>query len=90
MYNNPDSDKAWARLGAIALTQKRYKDAVESFEKATEIDPSVVSRYYNLALAYYLIGNKEHALASITVALNEAPEKGNYKELKTKIEDLKN
>jgi len=87
VYNNPNADKAWARLGTIALTQKRYKDAVESFEKATDIDPTVVSRYYNLALAYYLIGNKDHALASITVALEQSPEKENYQELKKKIEE---
>lgn len=89
VYHNPNSDKAWARLGAIALTQKRYKDAANDFEKSTAIDPSVTSRFYNLALAYYLEGNKRKASAAITIALEESPEKENYRELKDKIEDLK-
>ena len=87
-HEAPDYDKAWARLGMIALSQKRYQSAAENLERSVEINPHVPSRHFNLALAYFLLGNKDHASACIEVALKSDPEKENYLTLKTKIEKL--
>lgn len=88
IHSEPENDKAWARLGTIALGQKRYKPAVENLEKSIEINSNVPSRHYNLALAYLLLGNKDHAQACIEVALKFDPERANYLDLKQKIEKM--
>lgn len=88
VHEEPEHDKAWARLGMIALSQKRYQSAAENLERSVEINPNVPSRHYNLALAYYLLRNKDHASACIEVALKTDPEKENYLALKKKIEKL--
>ena len=88
IHSQPENDKAWARLGTIALGQKRYKPAVENLEKSVEINSNVPSRHYNLALAYFLDGNQDHALASINVALKSDSQKANYLELKRNIEKM--
>lgn len=88
IHSEPENDKAWARLGTIALGQKRYKPAVENLEKSIEINSNVPSRHYNLALAYLLLGNKDHAEACIEVALKFDPERANYLDLKHKIEKM--
>ncbi len=88
IHSEPENDKAWARLGTIALGQKRYKPAVENLEKSVEINSNVPSRHYNLALAYFLDGNQDHALASINVALKTDSQKVNYLELKRNIEKM--
>jgi len=88
IHSEPENDKAWARLGTIALGQKRYKPAVENLEKSVEINSNVPSRHYNLALAYLLLGNKDHAQACIEVALKFDPERANYVDLKQKIKKM--
>jgi len=88
VHEEPENDKAWARLGTIALEQKRYSSAAENFERSVEINPNVPSRHYNLALAYFMLKNKDHASACIEVALKSDPSKENYLELKKNIEKL--
>lgn len=87
-HMSPENDKAWARLGTIAMTQKRYKAAVENFERSVEVNSNVPSRHYNLALAYFMLGNKDHARACINLALKASPDKANYIQLLQKIEEL--
>lgn len=88
VHEQAENDKAWARLGTIALEQKRYSAAAENFERSVEINPNVPSRHYNLALAYFMLKNKDHASACIEVALKSDPSKENYLELKKNIEKL--
>jgi tetratricopeptide (TPR) repeat protein len=78
-------DRAWARLGVIAVAQKRYEAGVKALQKSIEINRGVASRYYNLSLAYFLLGAKEDALATIDQALELAPERANYLDLRGKI-----
>ena len=84
---NPNDDKVWARLGVIAVTQKRYHDGIVAIRKSIKINPQVASRYYNLAMAYYLNSDTEKARAAIDRALELSPKRQNYLELKRKIED---
>ena len=85
---NANDDRAWARLGVIAVTQKRYAGGVKALQKSIEINGRVASRYYNLSLAYFLLGEKENALAAIDHALGLAPERANYTDLRGKIKLL--
>ena len=85
---NARDDRAWTRLGVIAVTQKRYSAGIEALRKSIAINNKVSSRYYNLALAYFLLNDKAHAQESIKQALELAPERANYQELRSRIQDL--
>ena len=85
VHHQPDHDKAWARLGVIALSQKRYRPAIEALQKSIVLNPNIPSRYYNLSLAYLLIDEFEDANNAIDKALADDPNRDNYKELKQKI-----
>ena len=85
---NARDDRAWTRLGVIAVTQKRYSAGIEALRKSIAINDKVSSRYYNLALAYYLLNDKDNALKSIEQALELAPERANYQELRSRIQEL--
>ena len=81
-------DRAWTRLGVIAVTQKRYGAGIEALRKSIAINNKVSSRYYNLALAYFLQNDKVNAQESIEKALGLAPERANYQELQSRIQEL--
>ena len=82
-------DRAWARLGVIAVTQKRYDAGTTALQKSIKINPNVASRYYNLALAYYLQEDREEAIKAIDRAIQLSPDRANYLELKVRIAALK-
>jgi tetratricopeptide (TPR) repeat protein len=49
---NPDGPAVLARLGEIALGEKRYDEAVGFFQKALDNQPGANKLYYSLAMAY--------------------------------------
>ena len=56
---DPNHDRAFARLATIAMTQKRYYAAIDNFERALSIAPNTPTRQFNLALAYFLVGENK-------------------------------
>jgi len=82
---NEHDDRAWARLGVIAVAQKRYDAGTRALGRAVKLNPKISSRHYNLALAYFLLNDKESAKEAIDTALKLSPDKSNYLELKDKI-----
>ena len=49
--------------------------AINSFEKSIELEPSNESSYLELAKAYMLSGNEEHAIETYQLATKRNPEK---------------
>lgn len=51
------------RRGLVLLKQKRYPEAVHSFQQALGFRPEHVPSHLYLAVAYHLLGQKEEAIA---------------------------
>jgi tetratricopeptide (TPR) repeat protein len=62
------------RQGVEAQQAKRLADAVEAYEKATNLDPSFFEAHYNLGLARTGLGRLPAALAAYEMALTIRPE----------------
>jgi len=58
---NPTDPAAQARLGEIALEQKRYKDAVDFLTVALKMRPDADKLHYQLGMAYRYLGQMELA-----------------------------
>lgn len=82
---NPNDPKVYNRLGAIYLKNKNFKDALESFEVARDLDGDRASRHYNVALAAYESKDFMKAKSAIDNALRLDSASQNYKQLKELI-----
>ncbi len=60
--------EAYASLGALYLGQKKYNEAIENLQKATEFEPKLAVPHANLAVAYALMGRKAESEAEFTIA----------------------
>lgn len=88
VHMEPNHDRAFARLATIAMAQKRYHAAIDNFERSLSIMPNIPTRQFNLALAYFLAGEKKKAHVYIEKALTACPNKENYLQLRDKIKEL--
>ena len=61
--------------GNAYLKLKKNKEALESFEKATALDPNPATAYYNLCATQYNTGNMEGAAAACDKAIAADPTK---------------
>ena len=84
--SQPRQPKFYNRLGIIYLKQKNFSDARASFETAVKIDPTVASRFYNLAAAWQHLNNKKKARQAIVTALRFSPRNKKYQEALEEIE----
>jgi ketosteroid isomerase-like protein len=69
LKDNPDNAFAWNRLGTSQVQQKKYAEAVRSFERAIEIGGGAAVDFYNLACAYALSGAPDAALDNVERAI---------------------
>ncbi len=83
---NPKDPKIYNRLGAIYLKNKNFKEALESFEAARDLDGGRASRHYNVALAAYESKDFSTAQNAIDQALKLDADSANYKQLKDLID----
>ena len=58
---DPKNARAWRVIGLAAIRTKQLTRAVEAYTKAIELEPSFVANDYNLAVAYAMQGDKDHA-----------------------------
>lgn len=86
---NPRNPKIYNRLGAIYLKNKNFKEALESFEAARDLDGAIASRHYNVALAAYESKNLAKARQAIDEALRLDPGSISYYQLRDLIANSK-
>lgn len=53
LKSDPNNKMAWAIKGESAMNEQKYDEAIESFKKSVEIDPTFVQVYYNTGVCYY-------------------------------------
>lgn len=58
------------KLGGVYMNQKKFDEAIKSFELATLAKPDLPNAHYNLAIAYKENGQSEKAKEQLTITLN--------------------
>lgn len=66
---NSNFDFAWNLLGYLQSNARNYKEALDSFKKAVELDPYQPVYRFNLAKTYFLLSENELALKEIEKTL---------------------
>jgi tetratricopeptide (TPR) repeat protein len=70
---NPVEGRFWSRLAEARYAAKDYRGAIPAFEKAVELGYGLPqNNAYNIACAYALAGDRDHALAWLKRALDMA------------------
>lgn len=78
-------------LGGLHLRQKNYDEAITLFSGAVGLKPDYANGYYNLANAYRLKGDKEHAIQAYEAAIKyTSSESSDLDKVKTELQNLKN
>lgn len=67
----------YSRLGTLYSAQKKYGDAIECFQVATQLSPSG-STFYNLGVAYYENKNPMKAIAALEKSIMFEPSLQRY------------
>ena len=77
-------------LGTILINRNKAVEGIPYLEKAIALDPADGQAWYNLSGAYFLTGNNEQALKTITRLVQQQPEfpgaQAFYKQLLTTTE----
>jgi len=74
---NPNSAEAHANLGWGWYGQRKYAEAVTSFEKALTLDANLVDAHYGLGLALKEAGESERAVQAFEVSAKLASQLDN-------------
>lgn len=84
----PDNAEVQNYLGKAYLEQSHYETAAKYLRKAIESDPTLVSGYYNLALAEDYLGRQKMALEHYKKYLDLNPMAPKNEEVKERIVEL--
>jgi tetratricopeptide (TPR) repeat protein len=70
-----DSNNAtiWNNIGIILFRQEKYRDAVNAFGQATDIDPQFTNAWFNKSLALVHLGKDTEALKALDKVLTLNP-----------------
>ncbi len=85
----PNSAEIMNNIGAVLFMLGRYDDAILWFKKALETKKDYIQAYGNLVYAYLQKGDLFSAEIVLNEGLKYAPNDGNLRELKNKLEELK-
>jgi len=72
--NNPTNDRAWDTLGKLYKSLGRFKDAINSYQRAIEIAPTRDVYFYYLGLLYSVEGQHELAVEAFETVLQRNPD----------------
>ncbi len=78
---DPSNSDYQAKLAYCKLHLKAYEDAAVWYEKSLALDPGHPNRYYNLALAYKVVGKRAQSAGAIRRAIELEPRNKKYREL---------
>jgi tetratricopeptide (TPR) repeat protein len=71
--NYPNRNFAYYNLGNIALSRKKFDEAIFYFGKALEVDPNMADAYYRRAIAFEELNRINEALKNYQQALKIQP-----------------
>lgn len=71
---DPGAGAAYANLGVIAMRRKQWERALNLFEKAEKLEPSMSGIRLNIGLVQYRRGNYAEAIAPLSTVVREQPD----------------
>lgn len=78
IVHNPNNDGYYAQFGKLLLSQKRYADAIEAYERSFKINSLIPARFANVGLCYQALGNQLKAKENFQKALDLEPSNVQY------------
>jgi tetratricopeptide (TPR) repeat protein len=63
-------EEDWVKLGNIHDSQGRYEEAIDSYDKALQIDPDDAEAWFNKGLTLKKMGKHSEGMRSIETAIN--------------------
>jgi len=57
----PRSPRSWNGVGYVLMTQKKYDEAIQDFNKALQLNPMLLDADYNMATCFFLEGDYRRA-----------------------------
>ncbi|RNJ50394.1 tetratricopeptide repeat protein [Methylocystis hirsuta] len=75
---NVNNSIAYFDLGNVFLREQRYRDAIDYFDKATEINKSYANAYSNKCYTYNYLRDYEHAIGECNKAIALDPRQPRY------------
>lgn len=78
IIHNPSNDSYYAQFGKLLLSQKRYADAIEAYERSFTINNLIPARFANVGLCYQALGNLPKARENFKKALDLEPSNMQY------------
>lgn len=63
----------WNNIGIIQFRQEKYRDAVNAFGQATDINPEFTNAWFNKSLALFHLGKDTGALRALDKVLKLNP-----------------
>jgi adenylate cyclase len=73
LAGNPNDGVARFAMAGLDLLHRRFDEAIVEDERAIASNPSHIDAYLALAVAYYLTGQEEKAIATVDKALRLSP-----------------
>ncbi|WP_288318081.1 tetratricopeptide repeat protein [Xylanibacter caecicola] len=52
LVKNPESKMAWALKGEMEMGEHKWEDAIKSYKKSVELDPTFIQVLYNIGVCY--------------------------------------
>ncbi|MBV9677984.1 MAG: tetratricopeptide repeat protein, partial [Acidobacteriaceae bacterium] len=74
MKTNPKDYRYWTSLGACLAHRNGFGEAIEDYKRALAINPHDGQTNFNLGLAYFKLGNLQHAIAPLKAAETAMPQ----------------
>lgn len=92
----PNNAYIYVMKGSIFFLEKKYKESIEIYNKAAELDNNYVTPYYHNAINYAIIDDQEKALEYLRKAIEldstikfVAPKLSYFDKMKSNIEFIK-
>lgn len=76
--HNPTNHSYWAQLGNVMLSTRRFKEAIEAYQKSLELNALVPARFVNLGLAQQAAGDLENARKNFQQGVDLDPSNMQY------------
>ncbi len=70
----PKDYRYWTSLGVCLAHQNRFGEAIEEYKKALAISPRDGQTNFNLGLAYFKLGDLQHAITPLKTAQTAMPQ----------------
>lgn len=89
LKSNPDSYEAYNNIGLVYLQEQKFDNAIKYFDRAIQLNSTAGNVYFNRALAYSRLQNKDMAIVDYEKFIKLKPNDPNTPNAIKEVERLK-